>query len=50
MIGHAILGDDLYASDEIRALSSRLCLHADQLAFTNPATDEILAFESIAPF
>jgi tRNA pseudouridine32 synthase/23S rRNA pseudouridine746 synthase len=50
MIGHAILGDDLYASDEIRALSPRLCLHADQLAFTNPATDEFLAFESAAPF
>lgn len=50
MIGHAILGDDLYASDEIRALSPRLCLHADQLAFTNPATEEVLAFESAAPF
>ena len=50
MIGHAILGDDLYASDEIRALSPRLCLHADQLAFTHPATGEVLSFESTVPF
>lgn len=49
-IGHPILGDDLYASDEIRALSPRLCLHADQLAFTHPATGVLLACESTAPF
>ncbi len=49
-IGHPILGDDLYASAEIRALSPRLCLHADQLAFTHPTTGEILAYESAAPF
>jgi len=49
-IGHPILGDDLYATDEIRALSARLCLHADQLAFTHPVTSLLLEFESTAPF
>ncbi len=49
-IGHAILGDDLYATDAIRACAPRLCLHADQLAFTHPATGVRLASESPAPF
>ncbi|MSR69922.1 MAG: RluA family pseudouridine synthase [Phycisphaerales bacterium] len=49
-IGHAILGDDLYGSAAIRALSPRLCLHADQLVVTHPATGARLASESAAPF
>ncbi|MSR45333.1 MAG: RluA family pseudouridine synthase [Phycisphaerales bacterium] len=49
-IGHPILGDDLYASDEVRALSARLCLHADQLILTHPATGVELTFASAARF
>ncbi len=49
-IGHAILGDDLYASEKVRALAPRLCLHADQLAFTHPATGVRVTTESPAPF
>ncbi len=49
-LGHPILGDDLYASEAIRALSARLCLHADQLVVTHPATGARLASESPAPF
>ncbi|WP_440109268.1 RluA family pseudouridine synthase [Acidovorax sp. BL-A-41-H1] len=39
-IGHAILGDALYADAAAQALSPRLLLHACQLAFTHPATGE----------
>ncbi len=49
-IGHPILGDDLYAPEPVRSLSKRLCLHADQLAFTHPASGAAVAFESTAPF
>ncbi len=49
-IGHAILGDDLYATEAIRACALRLCLHADQLVFTHPATGERFASDSPAPF
>jgi tRNA pseudouridine32 synthase/23S rRNA pseudouridine746 synthase len=49
-IGHPILGDDLYAPPEARALASRLCLHAERLEFTHPATGERVAFTSPAPF
>lgn len=49
-IGHPILGDDLYAPPEARALAPRLCLHAERLEFTHPATGERVAFTSPAPF
>lgn len=49
-IGHPILGDDLYAPDSVRAMSPRLCLHADQLAFTHPATGEELSCDCPATF
>jgi tRNA pseudouridine32 synthase/23S rRNA pseudouridine746 synthase len=39
-IGHAIVGDALYADAVTQALSPRLLLHACQLAFTHPATGE----------
>ncbi|MFP1132770.1 pseudouridine synthase [Asticcacaulis sp.] len=36
-LGHPILGDEFYAPDEVRALSPRLQLHAEYLAFPHPA-------------
>ena len=49
-IGHAILGDALYASAEILAKSPRLLLHARELKFKHPMTAEWMAFESTVPF
>jgi tRNA pseudouridine32 synthase / 23S rRNA pseudouridine746 synthase len=49
-IGHPILGDDLYAPPEVKAMSPRLCLHAERLEFTHPATGARVAFEARAEF
>ncbi|MBM4101366.1 MAG: RluA family pseudouridine synthase [Phycisphaerae bacterium] len=49
-IGHPMLGDDLYAPDDLLRLAPRLCLHATLLEFTHPATHERLVFQSPAPF
>jgi tRNA pseudouridine32 synthase/23S rRNA pseudouridine746 synthase len=49
-IGHAILGDTLYASPEIQAQSSRLLLHARILQFKHPITAKWMSFESNVPF
>jgi tRNA pseudouridine32 synthase/23S rRNA pseudouridine746 synthase len=49
-IGHAILGDALYASPDIQAQSTRLLLHARVLQFKHPVTAEWMAFESTVPF
>ncbi|MCH2154328.1 MAG: pseudouridine synthase, partial [Phycisphaerales bacterium] len=49
-IGHPILGDDLYAPEEMRARVDRLMLHATILEFTHPTSKERLVFESPAPF
>ncbi len=43
-LGHPILADDLYAPDEIKKLSTRLCLHASELAWDN------YAFTAAHPF
>ena len=49
-LGHAILGDRLYASDLVRDKAGRLLLHASALAFQHPLTDESLQFTQKAPF
>ena len=49
-IGHAILGDALYAVADIRKAAPRLMLHATVLAFVQPATGHTVRFESAAPF
>lgn len=49
-IGHAILGDALYASDTVQARAPRLMLHASRLAFTHPVTRQRLEIASPAPF
>lgn len=45
-IGHEILGDNLYASDIGKAMSSRLCLHAFNISFSHPVTGKSLYFET----
>ncbi|MBP3982040.1 RluA family pseudouridine synthase [Acidovorax sp. JG5] len=49
-IGHAILGDMLYADAITQAQAPRLMLHASHLAFTHPVTGEALALEWAADF
>lgn len=49
-IGHAILGDALYAPPQIAARSPRLLLHANQLELTHPVSGERLRFSSPVPF
>ena len=47
-LGHAILGDTLYAADPTRA--PRLLLHASRLEFDHPATGLRCSFSSEVPF
>lgn len=49
-LGHAILGDSLYAGPAARAKAARLLLHADALAFAHPESGRPLSFERPAPF
>ncbi|MEZ5534492.1 MAG: pseudouridine synthase [Thiolinea sp.] len=49
-LGHAILGDELYAAPEVHAQSGRLLLHAMSLRFVHPLTDAELFLVSEAPF
>lgn len=45
-IGHTILGDRLYACEQGKALSSRLCLHAFNIRFEHPVSGRSLYFET----
>ncbi|WP_291916924.1 RluA family pseudouridine synthase [Limnohabitans sp.] len=45
-IGHPMLGDSLYAPPGIKALSPRLLLHAQELAFVHPFTEQAMAFKA----
>jgi tRNA pseudouridine32 synthase/23S rRNA pseudouridine746 synthase len=49
-IGHAILGDALYATPDVAALSERLLLHACQLELTHPVTQQPMRFFTPPPF
>lgn len=49
-LGHAILGDALYADAATQARAPRLLLHAQQLGFTHPCTGEWLEFILAANF
>jgi tRNA pseudouridine32 synthase/23S rRNA pseudouridine746 synthase len=49
-IGHAILGDALYADEAAQRRAPRLMLHATSLTITHPATMQPMRFESPAPF
>src|SRR5690606_4705948 len=49
-LGHPILGCDMYAHEEALAASPRLMLHACDISFTHPFTEEALCFSSPVPF
>lgn len=49
-VGHAILGDALYADAPVQARSGRLLLHAAWLAFAHPGSGAWVEFTSPAPF
>ncbi len=49
-IGHSILGDHLYASDEVQARSERLLLHASELHLAHPVSGKSLTFQCASPF
>jgi tRNA pseudouridine32 synthase/23S rRNA pseudouridine746 synthase len=49
-VGHPLLGDPLYASPEVLALSPRLLLHAEELACVHPATSERISLRAEPPF
>lgn len=44
-LGHAIVGDTLYADEVYQKLTPYLCLHATQLQFTHPNTAQSVSFE-----
>ncbi len=50
MIGHPILGDNLYADNDTLNASPRLMLHAKILEFTHPETQSWLSFNSPSGF
>ncbi len=49
-LGHSILGDHLYASDEIYECVPHLYLHAALLRFAHPSTGETVSFMAPPPF
>ncbi|MDH5185042.1 MAG: RluA family pseudouridine synthase [Gammaproteobacteria bacterium] len=49
-IGHAIVGDRLYAPTQLAQQEERLLLHAQSLCFTHPETEEEMAFDREAEF
>ena len=49
-IGHPILGDELYAPPDVRSAAPRLLLHALELEFEHPGTNERLRFVAPRPF
>jgi len=49
-IGHAILGCDLYATDEAFFMTERLMLHASNLEFDHPVTGERVKGVCPCPF
>lgn len=49
-LGHPILGDKFYAHDEAFHAADRLLLHAHQIAFLHPLTEQPVSFISPVPF
>jgi len=47
-IGHPLVGDTLYGGKPLGAVSRQM-LHAQSLAFVDPATGELVAFECVMP-
>jgi len=49
-LGHAILGDPLYADPETLSKATRMLLHAKHLDLDHPLTGDKLVFDSPVPF
>lgn len=49
-LGHPILGDKFYAHPQAKALSPRLCLHAESLQIQHPITAETMEFTAPVGF
>jgi len=49
-IGHPIIGDNLYGSDSTDSIHSRLMLHATQLEFKHPITNQTLTINCPSEF
>lgn len=49
-LGHAMLGDTLYAPKVIAAKSPRLMLHAEYIRFVHPLSAQVMEFTASAPF
>lgn len=49
-LGHAIVGDTLYADEHYQHIVSDLCLHAEYLTFTHPKNQSRVELKCPAPF
>ena len=49
-LGHPILGDKFYAHPQAKALSPRLCLHAESLQIQHPISGEAMEFTAPVGF
>ena len=49
-LGHPILGDKFYAHPQAKALSPRLCLHAESLQIQHPISGETMVFTAQVGF
>lgn len=49
-LGHPILGDNLYADKATLQLSTRLMLHATELGFSHPVSQQFIEFTQSAEF
>ncbi len=49
-LGHPILGDRLYAPEDIIAQADRLQLHAQRLEVRHPANEQVMVFEKPCDF
>ena len=50
VLGHPIVGDDLYAPSEVVSMGDRLMLHASELTFTHPANGQRITVQAPEPF
>ncbi len=49
-IGHAIVGDELYAPPEVHSMAPRLLLHAECLKLPHPADGRMVTIHAPCPF
>ncbi len=49
-IGHPILGDAIYADDQVYQMSDRLMLHSENISFRHPDGGRLISFTAPCPF